>query len=715
MALLISAVPMVHAQATPTLYFTDPTLTVGGSSVYCYLRMNNAENISAMEYRILYDAENIELESINNTGFTNNTDVTVSINDNEQGIIHVSLVSLNGFNGSAYLNLMYFKAKEDAKPGVYPISVLVTDIYNSSFETVVANTQAGTITIREATQIVKNISFSNSVSLSSLTVGETVDYKLSASNLNNLSAGSFEFTYDDTKLKFNGATLSSAIQNTVCDINGSIDGLVKMSFASEKAITSGTNLITLNFSAIAPGTASIRFKPIDLYDFNFFEMTGNELEKSVSIKEPEVVVDYPDLRVTVPQNIFSDKEFVVQAVLEGGSNVSAGEFTISYDCKALECLDIKAEPVNGIIVVNEKFSDGQAEFLVISDGGLVDDAILVSITFKSIENLDSKSNISISGSGVYDNSYNNNPVTLEYIGAQVNIIRPEYTVNFYDSDGETLLFSQKVMSGNSAIPPKTEEIRKSDKENHLKFSGWDKDYSVISDNTDITAVYQNEEHTEIITPGIAPGYDTPGYSDGVYCDVCGDVIKEPEEIKPLGTVISAVLDSDGNLKVYGALSDSTSTDGTTYVAVYDKNERMIMIKDITSLNQSDFEIELEGCHNARSIKIMRWDMDSLKPFQDSYRVDVDVKYPFIDAELTTEGVLRIFGALSDNTSSEGTTYVAVYNSFGKMINITDITADNHAELDIELTNCKTADKVKILRWNIDTLTPYVNAIEIDLK
>ena len=200
-----------------------------------------------MDYIITYDADNIELVSVNNTGFTNQSDVTVSANTSEPGVIHVTLISQNGLNGNNYVHLMYFKAKKSAKPGTYPISVLVTDIYNSSLDTVVATTQKGTITIKEGTQTVKNISFSSTVSPSSLKVGETVNYKLSASSLNNLSAGTFDFTYDETKLKFNGATLSSAMQNTVCDINDSIDGLVKISFASEKAITSGTNLVTLNF------------------------------------------------------------------------------------------------------------------------------------------------------------------------------------------------------------------------------------------------------------------------------------------------------------------------------------------------------------------------------------------------------------------------------------------------------------------------------------
>ena len=159
-----------YAQASPTLYFTNPTLTAGGSSAYCYLKMDNAENISAMDYIITYDADNIELVSVNNTGFTSQSDVTVSVNSMEPEIIHVTLITQNGLNGSNYVHLMYFKAKKSAKPGTYPISVLVTDIYNSSLDTVVATTQKGTITVKEGTHTVKNISFSSTVSITPFNV-----------------------------------------------------------------------------------------------------------------------------------------------------------------------------------------------------------------------------------------------------------------------------------------------------------------------------------------------------------------------------------------------------------------------------------------------------------------------------------------------------------------------------------------------------------------
>ena len=77
-ALLCIAAPAAMAQTGLLLSLTDCTIDLGGSSSYCYLKMNNAENISAMDYMITYDAENLELVNFFNTGFTSQGDVTLT-------------------------------------------------------------------------------------------------------------------------------------------------------------------------------------------------------------------------------------------------------------------------------------------------------------------------------------------------------------------------------------------------------------------------------------------------------------------------------------------------------------------------------------------------------------------------------------------------------------------------------------------------------------
>ena len=63
----------------------------------------------------------------------------------------------------------------------------------------------------------------------------------------------------------------------------------------------------------------------------------------------------------------------------------------------------------------------------------------------------------------------------------------EYTVRFLDQDGKVLK-TETVKIHNGATAP-TEPTREADGYNTYEFSGWDKDFTEITENTDITATY----------------------------------------------------------------------------------------------------------------------------------------------------------------------------------------------------------------------------------
>lgn len=746
-ALLFQAVPTVLAQGSPTLEFSYMNLTVGGSSAYIYLYMNNAENISAMDYIITYDADNLELVGCYESWSTNQSDVTISINSDEPGIIHVTLISQNGLNGYCSLNEMSFKAKSTAKAGEYPINVLVNDMYNSNLETVEASTTAGTINVRKATQAVKNVYLYNSDITHTAKVGQSVVYTISVGESKGLSAGTFDFTYDDSMLKIEEVTLSSALENTVNDINTGRPGLVKVSFASTSAINSYTQLITLKFSAIAQGKARISYKPSDLYDSEFVGMTGSESSGVVTIEEPEVVIDYPDLKFLIPENVPSDKEFSVQAILEGGSGVRAGDFAVEYHTNRLECLGVTGETISGAwLSIDQNYSEGTVRFSLMSNVDLTEDTALVTIRFKSTENIDTTAYLTPSGTGTYNADFEK--VNLEYKQVSFAVNRPEYTVNFYDSDGITLIESKKVFSGDKAFPPEATQIKKQDKQNHLKFSGWDKDYSVITENTDIVAVYEPEEHTaitqsgveatctktgltegkycvvcdtvtveqevvpekghtEVETPEKNPGVSRPGYKGGTHCDVCGNIIVEAEEVPPTGPIVSARLDAYGILTINGVLADVISTAGKTIMTVYDGTGRMMRTEDITELNQTGFEFKISNCYDAGFIKIVRWDMASIKPLGSDVKVTV-IKNGSINASLK-DGVLTVSGALNGDPETNEGIYLAVYSGRGQMLTLEDITSFDWSDFSISIENMEDAKMVKILKWNASNLKPLYNA------
>ena len=70
---------------------------------------------------------------------------------------------------------------------------------------------------------------------------------------------------------------------------------------------------------------------------------------------------------------------------------------------------------------------------------------------------------------------------------------PTYTVRFYGKDGAQLIETQSVEEGQNATPPTAPEV------SGYHFVGWDKSYTTITANVDITALYGEDNKTWTVT------------------------------------------------------------------------------------------------------------------------------------------------------------------------------------------------------------------------
>lgn len=70
---------------------------------------------------------------------------------------------------------------------------------------------------------------------------------------------------------------------------------------------------------------------------------------------------------------------------------------------------------------------------------------------------------------------------------------PTYTVRFYGKDGSQLIETQSVEEGQNATPPTAPEV------SGFHFVGWDKAYTTIKANVDITALYGEDTKTWTVT------------------------------------------------------------------------------------------------------------------------------------------------------------------------------------------------------------------------
>ena len=132
-------------------------------------------------------------------------------------------------------------------------------------------------------------------------------------------------------------------------------------------------------------------------------------------------------------------------------------------------------------------------------------------------------------------------------------------------------------------------------------------------------------HLAIPMDALTPGFDTPGHIGGEKCANCGIVLIEPSPVSPTGPKVKAVLEESGTLTVSGGLSDTPAAEGTTFLAVYDKDNQMLTLANITALDQSDFRISIENMKDAHTVKVLRWKIVSLMPLHNAVEVSVTGK------------------------------------------------------------------------------------------
>lgn len=125
------------------------------------------------------------------------------------------------------------------------------------------------------------------------------------------------------------------------------------------------------------------------------------------------------------------------------------------------------------------------------------------------------------------------------------------------------------------------------------------------------------EHAATGIPDAAPGCETPGSTGGVQCARCGIILEAPQEIPPTGPIVHARLEAGGVLTVSGKLADGETVPHAVFIGCYDGGHRLIAAQDISHLNQSGFTVSIQGCADAQTIQIFRWDLASLQP---QYRV-----------------------------------------------------------------------------------------------
>ena len=468
-----------------------------GDYAYCYVYIDSAEGLAALDVTVHYDPSRVQIVSTYNS-----LSCTLYDSATDTDSIRFSYI-LDGQGSTEKTRLFYFRYRvlSGAPVGESYFDITVGEAYDSALNEMAVYGSRCRFTIMESVPR-KNCSIYGSRSAATAVGQEfTLSYRLSTREI---ASGTVVIAYDSELFRVVGVTNGAFLSGKVADINTDLTGEIYISFAGTE-YSSATDLISVTFRMLCnvSETSEIRAGAKELLDkgLNAYICTGYTTAVTVAYDE-KYTGDSPSMRLDGTFS-YEDKQITLTVSLEAGSRLGAGDFVIGFDPELVTYRSCNKGFAPSFFNVNDKNTDsGELKFNLISLSDIVMDETVLTVVFDVNWPYSGKTaDFTLSGTGLTDSMTEG--ILLNFIDDSVWL---EYRVSFLDEDG-TLLQSDMYHYGDKVTAPKT-PTKESDVYGSYTFSGWDNPVTdCIADATyiatyateyiDYTVIFKDWDGTEL--------------------------------------------------------------------------------------------------------------------------------------------------------------------------------------------------------------------------
>lgn len=484
-----SSMITVQAEEQPLPAISLSTYTVhNGSYAYLTLEAHDFVDVASFEVEIHYNASHLQLISTSYGSMVASV-ANQSLQSDDPGSIYYNLISLDGLTGNGPLLQLTFLVTTPNPSNEEPLVLAIGEVYNVALEPVSMQTIQGKIVLEGYNEpTVHSMYLYGSSSVTQLQQEETTTLQLRTYYSYEFASGVIEINYDDALFALESVDLNPSLKHAqaLYSINDDTAGYVRISYASPVGIYF-YDLLSLKLRALqdTDATSNITFHTHSMYDASQNAIEANDVETTLTLVKKETPITYP--MISIPDYVgILDNSFTLGVLVEGTTNLAAGDFLVSYDATKMDCLFVEASTditnQQGLVMINDHYQQGQIRFSFVLEDGLQATSTFVNMVFRAKPAAQLDSVIGIHATGLVNALFE--PVLVTFENCSIALTEATETI-----PGITFL------------------------DGSFSYDGEPKNLVLSGDLTDCEVVYENNTRTvpgqQVVTATIRkPNYKT---------------------------------------------------------------------------------------------------------------------------------------------------------------------------------------------------------------